>query len=202
MITLTPDNYSNLSEASKSQDLRTLEDIFADTLSDIVSYHPQSAIDLLEESGIKIDPKSKQDVILQAILANLPDNQKLQLGFGYLYVQNNDMLANLQKEDTRQEEPSGELVVRVSRQLQPVYEALRNSEVAGRVYNRAVSHLSVKDEKGEYVVAEKKSGKALYWIIGLAAVGIAAYLIYRNMNKAKAVAPVASPTPTPVPAAA
>lgn len=199
MINLrTPDSYSNLSEAAKSQDLRAIEDIFADTLSDVVSYHRESARDLLEEAGVPLDPKAGADVVIKAILSNLPDNQKLQLGFGYLYVQNNDMIANLQKENSRQEEPSGELVVRVSRQLQPVYESLRNPEIFGRVYNRAIAHLSVKNEKGEFTITEKqKSNKMLYWIIGLAAVGVAAYLIYKRMNKAQAVKVAAVATPAP-----
>ncbi len=206
MIQLRSDAFSNFTAASKSQDMRAMESIFIDMVSDVIAYKRTDLEKLLSQSDIKVPAGAKNDVLVKSILDNLNDNKKLSMGISYLIIQNQELLNELEKNEVRSDQQAGanpvnktvdtDIIVLLNNKMKPVIESLKNKDSYSRIYQTIMQHIPLKMEAEQGSAAasdaatQSKKRKVWPWVLGAAILtGIIVAVIVRSNSRSQVIAP-------------
>lgn len=191
MIWVQHDVYSNFTNSVNSGDTELAISIFKSELSDLIVYQIDSIFDLFDKLGIKYSKNESDEQILDKVLIEINTNDKLIKGLSFLIAQNNDAInKNKDKSWTSVLNSIKTAIKKINKEFtdNPQSKSLFKNETLNMIELKATK-VGDRDR-----VIVKKDNK-LIWILGIAIVGISAYLIYEYFKDKKEKELLAASTP-------
>jgi hypothetical protein len=181
MIWVQHDFYKNFIESFNSEDIDLALDIFRSELSEILTYKSDKLFELFKKLKIKYNKSQSYEELLNTVLREIKKNKKFVAGLSFLIGENNDVVKN-HKKIKWQKLLDGITfgIVRIAEYFEknPRNEMLFKKRMLDMVGLKS----SIKgDDKREI----KEKDNTVLWIIGLVAVGVAGYFVWRYFDKKK-----------------
>jgi hypothetical protein len=175
------DFYSNFAASVNAGDNAFTIDLLANELSDFVVYETDKFINTLNASGLpKVKSSLSDEEIIDAVLANIGGDNKLVKGISFQIAESNKLINN----DKGDKDEWVKKIDGINNGLTPVIQKLKNDEpLKAATKKKIMEQIETKaKQKGNYNRRIYKSGKnsrTIWIVLGIAAIGVAAYLVYR-----------------------
>lgn len=189
MVYLDNDFYSSMVANRKNGNIKTTRQEILTQIGDLISKQKSEVIEALNASGVAVQPKATDRIVVNALVKNLPANRKLQMGIAYLIAKKNDLLIEKKAgfgEKTAEGAaggagagPIGAIVGAVAGAVGDVfsYKAAKTNAAAQEDANRAALIAAISGKKAG-------GNTGLYIGLGLAALAIiAAVVIVKRKGK-------------------
>lgn len=181
MIWVKHDFYSNFTESFNSDDIDLSLDIFRSEISELLTYKSEKLFDLFKKVNIKFNKNQTYEALLNTILREIKKNKKFVNGLAFLIGENNDII-KYHKKVSWEKLLNGIKygIIRISDYFEknPRYEHLFKRRVLDMVGLKS----SIKGDDNREI---KEKDNSVLWFIGLLAVGVAGYFIWRHFDKIK-----------------
>jgi len=219
MIILNQDFFSNFSGSIKSKDSRLTRDLLLNEISDIIAYDEKNLISLLNKAGITTQENTSDEKLVEKVVDNLPNNEKLQRGIAFMIADNHDLMkirVTNKKDGTKKpatKETYRAIIDKIYEGMKPTIDDLKKDGEGKKMLKEQITS-AVKEKcktSGIIKPANKKIPKWVWWSLGGLAVAGTGFLIWKYGIKPKMDAkklvlgggvtpavPVVPPLPTPV----
>lgn len=181
MIWVQHDFYKNFTESFNSEDIDLALDIFRSELSELLTYKTDKLFELFKKLKIKFNKSQSYEELLNIVLLEIKKNKKFVAGLSFLIGENNDVVKN-HKTVEWQKLLDGITygIVRIAEYFEknPRNEMFFKKKMIGMVGLKS----SIKGDDNRDI---KEKDNTVLWIIGLIAVGVAGYFIWKYYDKKK-----------------
>lgn len=181
MIWVQHDFYKNFTQSVNSNDMGLTLDIFRSELSDLLTYKSNELYGLFDKLKIKYKKKSSYEELLDIVLVEMQRNDKFIRGLSFLIGENNNVIKNNKGVSWEK------LLNGITRGIKKIVKHFRNYPKEQSAFRRRTLDMIglkssvVGDDNREL----KKKDNTVLWILGIIAVGVAGYMIYRYFDKQK-----------------
>lgn len=179
MIWVQHDLYRNFLKSFNSGDINLSLDIFRSELSDLLTNKPNDFFMLLEKVEIKHKKKQSYEELLDIVLREMKVNEKFVRGLAFIIGENNKVNKKNPKISWVK------LLDTIKRGIEQIAVYFEKNPRAEKLFRRkALDMVELKSSViGDDNRDLKKKDNTVYWIIGIAVIGIAGYLVYRHFKK-------------------
>lgn len=179
MIWVQHDLYKNFLKSFNSGDINLSLDIFRSELSDLLTHKPNDFFILLEKVGIKHKKKQSYEELLDIVLREMKVNEKFVRGLAFIIGENNKVNKKNPKISWVK------LLDTIKRGIEQIAVYFEKNPRAEKLFRKkALDMVELKSSViGDDNRDLKKKDNTVYWIIGIAVIGIAGYLVYRHFKK-------------------
>lgn len=181
MIWVQHDFYKNFTHSIDSGDIQLSLDIFRSELSDLLTYKSQALYSLFDKLKIKYKKKSSYEELLDIILREIKKNEKFVRGIAFLIGENNNVIKNNKGVSWEK------LLNKITKGVNVIAKYfLDNPKQEILFRKKAIEMIGLKSSvTGDDNRELRKTDNTVLWIVGIVAVGVAGYLIYRYFDKIK-----------------
>jgi hypothetical protein len=181
MIWVQHDLYKNFMQSIKSGDIYISLDIFRSEISDLLTYNSKSLFSLFEKLNIKYKKKASYSELLDVILKEIKSNDKFIKGISFLMVEGSDAVKKNKKV------PFIKILNSVTKGIKLIAQYFKDYPAKESLFKRkTLEMLGLKSSiTGNDSRELKKKDNTVLWILGIAAVGVAGYFIYKYFDKQK-----------------
>lgn len=180
MMYLQHDFYSNFSKSLQSGDSQMTYDLLVDELSELIVHDHKKIFDLLHKVDVKVRHNASDEQLVDSLLKELKENEKLTKGLSFLIAERNNLISN------KTDQKSGKKYIDyVNKNLKNVFKTmLSENNQKGKFKSDVINRVKVKASKvsnrGRNITSPSK-----YWrnVIILAGVGVGIYLLYKHREK-------------------
>lgn len=179
MIWVQHDLYRNFLKSFNSGDINLSLDIFRSELSDLLTHKPNDFFMLLEKVGIKHKKKQSYEELLDIVLREMKVNEKFVRGLAFIIGENNKVNKKNPKISWVK------LLDTIKRGIEQIAVYFEKNPRAEKLFRKkALDMVELKSSViGDDNRDLKKKDNTVYWIVGIAVIGIAGYLVYRHFKK-------------------
>lgn len=179
MIWVQHDLYRNFLKSFNSGDINLSLDIFRSELSDLLTHKPNDFFMLLEKVGIKHKKKQSYEELLDIVLREMKVNEKFVRGLAFIIGENNKVNKKNPKISWVK------LLDTIKRGIEQIAVYFEKNPRAEKLFRKkALDMVELKSSvRGDDNRDLKKKDNTIYWIIGIAAIGVVGYLVYRHFKK-------------------
>ncbi len=180
------DFYSNFTASLKSGDLDITTDILANEISDFIVFDTGKIIEAINKSDIKADTKNTDEEIVDLIIKNISDNQKLSKALGFIISDGNELINNTANTAPADKNKQLQIVTNVANGISKIGKDIQtdSKKFKDSVMNQIVSKAAkVKEYKRIIWNKDKNRISGGVWLlVGLGVVAITVGLIYRRQK--------------------
>lgn len=179
MIWVQHDLYRNFLRSFNTGDINLSLDIFRSEVSDLLTHKPEDFFMLLAKVGIKHSKKMSYEELLDIVLREIKKNEKFVRGLAFVIGENNEVNKKNPKISWVK------LLDTIKRGIEQIAVYFEQNPKQERLFRKkALDMVQLKssvigDDKREL----NKKDNTVLWILGITALGVAGYLIYRHFNK-------------------
>jgi ribosomal protein L20 len=179
MIWVQHDLYKNFLRSFNTGDINLSLDIFRSELSDLLTHKPNDFFSLLEKVKIKFNKKASYEELLDIVLREMKVNEKFVRGLAFIIGENNQVNKKNPKISWVK------LLDGIKRGIEQIAVYFEQNPKQERLFRRkALDMVELKSSViGDDNREIKKKDNTVLWILGITALGVAGYLIYRHFNK-------------------
>jgi hypothetical protein len=179
MIWIQHDFYENFVKSIQTKDIDLSLDIFRSELSDLLTYKSKNVFGLFDKLKISYSKKASYQELVDIIINQIKTNQKFVRGLSFLIGESNEVAKKNKKEDWQK------LLNNITNGINIVAKYFIDNPKRENLFKRQIKDMiglksSVTGNDSREL--EKKDNTVL-WIIGIAAVCVAGYLVYRYFDK-------------------
>jgi hypothetical protein len=170
---------SNFTGSLKSGDLAMTTDILVHELSDFIVHDTKTIVHALNKAGVKVSEADSDEEIGDAIIANIGTNKTLAKALAFIIADANELINN----GTPDKKKWTKTVDTIADGLSEIGKGIESNKVAFK--DNLIQQITTKAEsKGDYkrtiLTKNKKSAKAVYYVMGgLAVIGLIIWVIAR-----------------------
>lgn len=198
MIWIQHDFYDNFVKSVQTGDIDLSLDIFRSELSDLLTYKSKNVFGLFDKLKISYSKKASYQELVDIIINQIKKNQKFVRGLSFLIGESNEVAKKNKKEDWQK------LLNNITNGINVVAKYFIDNPKRENLFKRQIKDMiglksSVTGNDNREL--EKKDNTVL-WIIGIAAVCVAGYFVYRYFDKKRQDRmrlDSLNPNPTPLP---
>ena len=181
MIWVQHDLYKNFTHSIKSEDIGLSIDIFRSEISDLLTYNSKSLFALFDKLKIKYNKKDSYSELLDIILREIKRNEKFLRGLSFLMVESSNTIKQNKKVAWIK------ILNNVTKGIKIIAKYFQDYPAKESLFKRkTLEMLGLKSSiTGNDTRDLKKKDNTVIWILGLAAIGIGGYFLYRYFDKQK-----------------
>ena len=179
MIWISHDLYKNFLRSFNSGDINLSLDIFRSEISDLLTNKSKDFFDLLEKLKIKHNKKQSYEELLDIVLREMKTNEKFVRGLAFLIGQNNEVNKKNPKISWVK------LLDTIKRGIEQIAVYFEQNHKQQQLFRKkALDMVELKSSViGDDNRPMNKKDNTLAWVLGLTALGVVSYLIYRHFNR-------------------
>jgi len=179
MIWVQHDFYKNFTNSIDSGDIDLSLDIFRSEISDLLTYKSTALYSLFDKLKIKYKKKSSYEELFDIVLREIKINDKFVRGISFLIAESNNVIKNNKGVSWEK------LLNKITKGINIIGKYFLDNPKREKLFRkRAIEMIGLKssitgDDKRELM----QKDNTVLWIVGLVAVGVAGYFIYRYFDK-------------------
>lgn len=197
MIYLHHDFYSNFASGTSADGNSLTLDLFANEISDMIVNNTDNFVNALKKAGVNVDVSIPDEMIVDRTLSAMKDNEKVVKAIGFAIAENKSIISTEKGTSVDWKNVLNSFVIGISPATK---EITKNEESMQQAKDKIMRQIVAKaDMLGNYprtIWISKSGSSAIFWILGLAALGIAGYFFFQHIRK-KPYIEVAMPPVTP-----
>jgi hypothetical protein len=179
MIWVQHDFYKNFTTSVNSNDIGLSLDIFRSEVSDLLTYKSSVLYSLFDKLKIKYKKKSSYEELLDIVLREIKSNDKFIRGLSFLIAESNNVIKN-NKGVAWVKLLNG--ITKGIKKIAKYFKDYPKQEMFFR--RRTLEMIGLKSSvTGDDNRDLKKKDNTVLWILGIIAVGVAGYFVYRYFDK-------------------
>jgi len=179
MIWVQHDLYKNFLRSFNSGDINLSLDIFRSEVSDLLTNKTTDFFALLDKLKIKHNKKQSYEELLDIVLREIKTNEVFIRGLAFLIGENNQVNKKNPKISWIK------LLDAIKRGIEQIAIYFEQNPKQEKLFRKkALDMVELKSQIiGDDNRGLKKKDNTVLWILGIAAIGVAGYLIYRHFNR-------------------
>lgn len=181
MIWVQHDFYSNFIQGTNSKNIELGLDIFRSEISDLLTYKSDGLYELFDKLKIKYKKKSSYEELLDIILIEMKANDKFIRGLSFLIGDSNNVIKNYPKVSWEK------LLDKITLGIKKINKYFIDNPKKEILFKRrTIDMIGLKSSvTGNDSRELNKKDNTVLWILGIAAIGVAGYFIYRYFDNKK-----------------
>lgn len=181
MIWVRHDFYENFTKSSSSNDIELLLDIFRSEISDLLTYNTSVLFNLFDKVGIKYNKKSSYEELFDKIIVGIKQNPKFVNGLSFLISESNKTLQD------KNDKTWVVILNKITSGIKKIANYFTTYPKQEKLFK--IKTLEMLETKSSVLGDDdrklRKKDNTIYWILGIAVVGVVGYLIWRHYDKLK-----------------
>lgn len=179
MIWVQHDLYKNFLRSFNTGDINLSLDIFRSEISDLLTHKTNDFFSLLEKVKIKFNKKASYEELFDIVLREMKVNEKFVRGLAFIIGENNEVNKKNPKISWVK------LLDGIKRGVEQIAVYFEQNPKQERLFRKkALEMVELKSSViGDDNRDINKKDNTVLWILGITALGVAGYLIYRHFNK-------------------
>ena len=181
MIWVQHDLYKNFTHSVKSGDIALSLDIFRSEITDLLTYNSQKLFSLFDKLKITYNKKAAYSELLDIIVKEIKTNEKFVRGLSFLMVESSNTIKQNKKV------AFVKILNSITKGIKLIAKYFLDYPAKESLFKRkTLEMLGLKSSiTGNDSRELKKKDNTVLWILGIVAVGVAGYFIYRYFDKQK-----------------
>ena len=181
MIWVQHDFYENFTQGATSNDIDLSLDIFRSELSDLLTYKSEALFSLFDKLSIKHKKNASYEELLDIVLREMKVNDKFIRGLAFLIGESNDVVQNNKSVSWEK------LLNGITKQIKIIKQHFIDFPKKEYLFRKKVLEMTglKSSVTGDDARILKKKDYTVLWVLGVIAVGVAGYFVWRHYDKIK-----------------
>lgn len=181
MIWVKHDFYDNFTKSNDTNDIELMLDIFRSEITDLLTYNSDILFKLFDKVSIKYNKKGSYEELFDIVMKNVKENPKFVNGLSFLIAENTKTI--------KEKADKGWIQVlnKITKGIKKIADYFKENPRQQKLFKiRTLEMLGTKSSiTGDDDRELNKKDNTLYWILGIVAVGVVGYFVYRYFDQKK-----------------